>query len=71
MLLITALMEYGELRLWNCERYYYAELNLEIPADGCAMIQAKERTLEETLKSLWAELGRMRHSFSPCPQSSQ
>lgn len=60
MNLIRELMEYGELRLWSCEHFHYAELHLEIPTDGCAMLLAKDEALESALAMLRDELVVMR-----------
>lgn len=56
---LTDLLEYGELRLWRCYRYYYAELIFEIPAGEIRMIQARESTIEELLNSIRSELSEL------------
>jgi hypothetical protein len=56
---IPELLEYGELKLYRCDRWHYAELVLEIPADNTRMIVSKEETLEEALTTLREELGKL------------
>lgn len=62
MNLIRDLMEYGELRLWNCDSWFYAELVLEIPSQGCSMLMTQEATLESALDSLLSEVKRLRET---------
>ena len=56
---IPDLLEYGELSLYRCDHWHYAELVLEIPADNTRMIVSKEETLEEALTTLREELGKL------------
>lgn len=63
MNLIRDLMEYGELRLWNCNDAVYVELLLEIPIDGTdgmdALIASSD-TLESAIEIMARELNRLR-----------
>ena len=56
------LLEYGELRLWKCYHWYYAELIFEIPAGEIKMIQARESTIEELAYSLRIEVAELARS---------
>lgn len=58
--LIRDLMEYGELRLWNCDRWVYAELHLEIPVDGVRVLMAQQDTLFSAVHWLTRELDLLR-----------
>lgn len=60
MNLIRDLMEYGELRLWNCDRWVYAELHLEIPVDGVSILAAKQDTLFSAVHWLIREIDLLR-----------
>lgn len=65
--LIRDLMEYGELRLWNCDRWVYAELHLEIPVDGVSVLAAKQDTLFSAVHWLTREIDLLRE---PNPSQS-
>lgn len=58
------LLEYGEIHIYNCERFYYIELSLEIPADGVSMLAARAKTLRQAIDRLRANLDDFR---SPKP----
>lgn len=58
--LIRDLMEYGEVRLYNCDRWTYVELYLEIPAEGKNLVTAKADTLELAIAEIQKYLKRIR-----------
>lgn len=60
MNLIRDLMEYGELRLWNCDNAVYVELHLEIPVDGVSVLAAKQDTLFSAVHWLMREINLLR-----------
>ena len=54
--LLYDLLEYGELRFWKCDRRYYGELHLEIPADGFELIAHESDSLAGVLMRIKMQL---------------
>lgn len=70
MNLIRDLMEYGELRLWNCDNAVYVELLLEIPIEGTGgmdALLASSDTLESAIQMMAHEIEHLRE---PTPSQS-
>lgn len=54
--LLYELLEYGKVRLWKCDRRYYGELHLEIPADGVELIAHESDSLAGVLMRIKMQL---------------
>ena len=63
--LLYDLLEYGEVRLWKCDRYY-GELHLEIPADGVELIAHESDSLAGVLMRIKMQLSGLANASQDC-----
>lgn len=63
--LLYELLEYGEVRLWKCDRYY-GELHLELPADGAELIAHESDSLAGVLMRIKMQLSGMAIASQDC-----
>lgn len=63
--LLYDLLEYGEVRLWKCDRYY-GELHLELPADGVELIAHESDSLAGVLMRIKMQLSGLANASQDC-----
>ena len=64
--LLYELLEYGEVRLWKCDRRYYGELHLELPADGVELIAHESESLSGVLMRIKMQLSGLANASQDC-----